>query len=54
MDHNDNCIKPAVWVLKIYLRRNWTIFNIYSSRAKAMSVATEFNIDVSITKWMVK
>jgi hypothetical protein len=54
MDHSDECIKPIVWVLKVYLRRKWTIFNIYSSRAKAQRVASEFDTDVSITKWLVK
>jgi hypothetical protein len=43
-----------IYVLKVYLRGKWTIFNVYDSRAKAQRVASEFDTDVSITKWPVK
>jgi hypothetical protein len=54
MDHNDKCIKPVVWILKIYVRKMWRIHDIYDSRAKAQRIASEFGIDTSITKWTVK
>jgi hypothetical protein len=44
-----------VWVLKVYRgEKGWQIHDIYDSRAKAQRVASEFDIDVSITKWPVK
>ena len=48
-----------VYVLETYEKNasevsSWTIVNVYSSRAKAMSKASEFDCDFSITTWFVK
>jgi len=43
-----------VWVLKVYIRKEWIIHNIYSSRAKALIMASTFSVATSITKWEVK
>jgi len=43
-----------VWVLRIYIKRRWEIWDIYDLEAKAQRVASELDKDTSITRWPVK
>lgn len=43
-----------VYILKAYIRKEWILYNIYSTRAKAQKMASELCVDVLITKWPVK
>lgn len=43
-----------VYILKVYESGKWIIWGVYTTRAKAQRVASEWDKDVSISEWTVQ